>query len=34
MSKKKGMKHGGMGHGHGHMGMGQEKAKEIGRAHV
>ena len=29
MSKKKGMKHGGMGHGHGHMGMGQEKAKDF-----
>ena len=29
MSKKKGMKHGGMGHGHGHMGVGQEKAKDF-----
>lgn len=31
MSKKKGMKHSGMGggHGHGHMGMGQEKAKDF-----
>ena len=29
MNKKKGMKHGGMGHGHGHMGVGQEKAKDF-----
>ena len=29
MSKKKGMKHSGMGGGHGHMGMGQEKAKDF-----